>query len=118
MKQLSVITSSDLIDRTGVQINKDGTRNVFAVASFGEDSIELARVVESLGIRVGTSILLETVFEEIAVVVRYGGREVKGSLQLPGAVSELGTGLPDVEMEDLLQDSCQLAFLNAVPSTP
>jgi len=115
---LSVITSSNLINRTGVQINEDGTRNIFAVASFGEDSIELARVVEGFGIRIGTSILLETVLEEIAVVVRYGGREVKGSLQLPGAVSELGTGLPDVEMEDLLKDSRQLAFPVTVPSTP
>jgi hypothetical protein len=46
------------------------------------------------------------------------GGEVKGSLQLPGAVSELGTGLPDVEMENLLKDiplarlACCLFYLH------
>jgi hypothetical protein len=67
VEQLSVITSADLIDGTGVQVDEDRSGDVFARTGFGEDGIELAAVVESLGIRVGTAILLEAVLEEVAV---------------------------------------------------
>jgi len=65
VKELSVITSADLIDWGRVQINEDGTWNVFAAACFGEDSIELAGVVECLCGWIWTTILLETVLKEV-----------------------------------------------------
>jgi hypothetical protein len=66
VEQLSVITSADLIDRAGVQIDKDRSWHVFARSSFGEYGIELTTVVKSLCIRIGTAVLLETVLEEVA----------------------------------------------------
>lgn len=66
VKQLSVITSSDLINGGGVEIDEDRTRDVFAATSFREDGIELAAIMKSLRIRVGTSILLEAVLEKVA----------------------------------------------------
>ena len=42
MEQRAIITGTDLINRTGVQINKDGAGDVFAVAGLGEDGVELA----------------------------------------------------------------------------
>lgn len=67
VEELSVITGADLIDRAGVQVDEDGSGHVFARAGLSEDGIELAAVVESLGIRIGTTILLEAVLEEVAV---------------------------------------------------
>ena len=67
VEELSVITSADLINWAGVQIDEDGTGDVFARTGFGEDGIKLAAVVEGLRVRVRTAILLETVLEEVAV---------------------------------------------------
>jgi hypothetical protein len=69
VEKLAVITSADLIDRGRVQINKDGTGDIFAAACFSEDGVEFARVVERFGIWVWATILLEAVFEKVAVDV-------------------------------------------------
>lgn len=66
VEQLAVITSSDLIDGRGVKVDKDGSRNIFATSSLREDGIQLAGVVEGLGIRIGTTILLQAMFEEVS----------------------------------------------------
>jgi hypothetical protein len=65
VEQLSVVTGTDLIDRAGVQVDKDRSGNVFAGAGLGEDGIELTAVVERLGIGIGTAVLLEAVLEEV-----------------------------------------------------
>jgi hypothetical protein len=65
MEELAVVTCANLVDGRGVEINEDGTRDIFAAASLCEDSIELARVVESLSIGVGATVLLETVLEQV-----------------------------------------------------
>lgn len=67
VEELSVVTGADLIDRAGVQVDKDGSGDIFAGTGLGEDRIELAAVVEGLGIRIGTAILLKTVLEEVPV---------------------------------------------------
>lgn len=66
MKQAAIITRANLINRTRIQIDKDGTRNIFAAARLGEDGVELARVVECRCFGVGATVLLEAVLEEVA----------------------------------------------------
>jgi hypothetical protein len=108
VEELSVVTSADLIDRAGVQVDEDGSGDVFARAGLREDGVELAAVVEGLGIRVGTAILLETVLEEVAADGRLESRiyniwtDTKDDVQLPCTVPELGSGLADMEVKDLL----------------
>ena len=65
MEQLAVVTSANLVDGRGVEIDEDRARDIFAAASLSEYGIELAGVVECLGVRVGTTILLETVLEQV-----------------------------------------------------
>lgn len=65
VEQLSVVTGTDLIDRAGVQVDKDRSGNVFAGAGLSEDGIELTAIVECLGIGIGTTVLLEAVLKEV-----------------------------------------------------
>jgi len=65
MEELAVITSADLVDWGGVEIDKDGARDVFAAASLSEDGIELSGVVEGLCVGVRTTILLEAMLEQV-----------------------------------------------------
>jgi hypothetical protein len=67
MKQRAIITRTDLINRTRVQVNKDGAGHVFAAACLREDGVELAGVVQGCCFGVGTTVLLEAVLEEIPV---------------------------------------------------
>jgi hypothetical protein len=65
MEQLAVITRANLVDGRRVEVDEDGARDVFAAARLSEHGIELAGVVESLRVRVGTTILLEAVLEQV-----------------------------------------------------
>ena len=67
VEKLAVITSADLINRGRIQIDEDGTGDIFAAACFSEDGVEFARVVEGFGIWVWATVLLEAVFEKVAV---------------------------------------------------
>lgn len=84
VEQLSVVTSTDLIDRAGVQVDKDRSGHVFAGAGLGEDGIELTAIMQRLGIGIGTAVLLEAVLEEVPVdlfMIRSGearGRDQAG----------------------------------------
>ncbi len=66
MEQLPVISCADLVDRAGIKINEDGSRDIFSTSSLSEHGVELAGVVKSLRVGIGATILLETVLEEIA----------------------------------------------------
>ena len=104
MEQLAVLARANLVDGGRVEIDEDGTRDVFSASSLSEDSVELTRVVESLGVRVRTTILFETVFEQVPAITSTSkllcGCEFE-HLQLPSAVSELRTGLADMEVKNL-----------------
>jgi hypothetical protein len=65
MEELAVITGANLVDWRGVEINKDGTRDIFAAASLREDSIELTGVVEGRRVRIRATVLLQAMFEEV-----------------------------------------------------
>lgn len=66
VEELTIVTSSDFIDGGRVQIDKNGTGDVFAAASFSEDGVEFARVVESLCVRIWATVLQQTVFKEVS----------------------------------------------------
>lgn len=121
VEQLAVGTSADLVNGLsllapsilvaesaayrGVQVDEDGARNVFAIASLREEGLERAALVELLRIGVRTTISLEAVLkkvpEEASLATELMGRVGSRYVQLPGAVTELGTGLADVEVADL-----------------
>lgn len=66
MEKLSVITGTNLIDGTGIQVYEDRAGNVFAAAGLCEDGIELAALVEVFGCGVRATIFAEAVLEEVA----------------------------------------------------
>jgi len=66
VEKLSVITSANLIDWGGVEINEDRTRDVFSRPSLREDGVELSAIVKVLRIRVGATIFRKTVLEKVA----------------------------------------------------
>lgn len=121
VEQLAIGTSADLVDGLsslasevciadsatyrGVQVDEDGARNVFAAASLREEGLERAALVELLRIGVRTTVSLEAVLKEVPGEARLAiglrGRVESRYIQLPGAVTELGTGLADVEVADL-----------------
>jgi hypothetical protein len=49
----------------GVQVDEDGTRNVFAAASLREEGLERAALVELLRIGVRTTVSLEAVLKKV-----------------------------------------------------
>jgi len=86
VEQLAVGASADLVDRRGIQVDKDGAGHVFAAAGLGEEGLERAGVGEVLRIGVRTTICLETVLKQV---------------QLPGTVTQLGSRLTYVQVTDL-----------------
>lgn len=89
----------------GIQINEDGTGNVFTAASLGEEGLERAPLSEilSIGVRtaVGLQAMLEQVSEDIGSIEILGMGKMYGNVQLPGAITELRAGLADVKVADL-----------------
>jgi hypothetical protein len=128
VEQLTVASSSDLVNGLRqsvynpanrvsatyrrVQVDEDGSGNVFATAGLGEEGLKRATLVEVLGLGVGAAIGQQAVLEKVPgeVMSALGLRNRVGSrcVQLPGAVTELGTGLADVKVADL--SSFALAF--------
>merc|ERR1711881_809319 len=94
--ELSVGTSSHLIDYGGLQIDKDGARDVLAGTSLGEKGVE--RVVSaSDGLVAGhLSIWLDAVLEAV---------------ELPTGVTDLDTGLSDVDGDTLSHGSVLCGWL-------
>jgi len=82
VKQLAVGTSADFVDDSGLQVDKDGTGNVLTSTSLREESVE--RVVTSTDglVRRHLTIGLDTVFKTV---------------ELPAGVTDLDTGLTDVD---------------------
>jgi len=84
VEELTVGTGSDLIDNGGLQIDEDGTGNVLSGTSFGEKGVE--SVIATTDGLVGRHlpIRLDTVFQ---------------TEQLPACVTDLDTGLTDVDAD-------------------
>jgi len=86
MEQLSVCASSDLINDSGLQINKQGPGYVFSRSSLREEGVE--RVVSPTNslVRRHLTVRLDTVLETV---------------QLPASITHLCTGLADMDADAL-----------------
>jgi hypothetical protein len=84
VKQLTVGSSTDLIDDGRLQIDEDGTWDVFASASLTEEGVE--RVISSSDGLVAwhLTVRLDTVLQAV---------------QLPAGIAHLDSGLPDVDTD-------------------
>lgn len=64
MEKLSVWTGSDFVDRGWIEIDENGTGDMFVVAGLGEEGLEGTRVT-NVGIGVRTTVRLQAVLEEV-----------------------------------------------------
>jgi len=85
VEQLTVGSGSDFIDHGGFEIEEDAAGHVLAGTSFGEESVE--SIITSTDSLIGRhlSIGLNAVFE---------------AEELPAGVTDLDTGLTDVDGND------------------
>jgi hypothetical protein len=65
MKELSVFSGSDLVDRGGVEVHENGSGDVFVVAGLVEEGLKGSRITD-IGIWVGAAIGLQAMLEEIS----------------------------------------------------
>jgi hypothetical protein len=65
VEQLAVGAGSDFVDWRRVQVDEDGTGDVFAAASLGEEGLVGTALTKLLRIGVGTTIGEQTVLEEV-----------------------------------------------------
>lgn len=66
VEELTVVTSSDFIDRRRIKIDEQRSRNVLAAARLSKKSLERALVADILSIGVGATIGAEAVLQEVA----------------------------------------------------
>lgn len=106
----AVAARADLIDGRRVKVDEEGSGHVFASAGLAEEGLVCTRVTDIRGIWVGTAIVAKAVLKEVS------GRNKSAkaascvasttcwwavNLQLPGTVTQLGTGLTQVEVKNL-----------------
>jgi hypothetical protein len=82
VEELSVGTSSDFIDDGGFEIKEDGSGDVLAGTSFGEEGVESIITTTDSLVRGHLTIRLDTVFK---------------TEEFPTSVTDLDTGLTDVD---------------------
>ena len=82
MEQLAVGASADLVDHAGLKINEDGTRDVLACTSLGEEGVE--GVIATTDGLVGGHLTV-------------GLDSVLKAVELPAAVAALHTGLTKMD---------------------
>jgi hypothetical protein len=86
VEQVTVFASSDLIDRRGVEIDEQRSRNILSAVGLGKEGLERTRVTNIGSVGVRSTVGAETVLEKV---------------ELPSRVTELGTGLTQVEVKNL-----------------
>ena len=105
MEKLAVLSCADFIDRRGIEVCKDATRNIFAAAGLVEEDIHGTRITDVLGIRIRLAIrpqsMLEQVPEQTWSALRRVSSSWKGLVQLPSAGTQLRAGLSEMDMTDL-----------------
>jgi len=89
VEELAVCASADLVNDGGLQIEEDGTRDVLSGTSFGEKGVEGIISAANGLVRGHLTIGLNTMLE---------------AEELPARISDLDTGLTDVETEALAHD--------------
>ena len=95
VEQLTVGSGSDFIDHGRFEIDEDGTRNVLSGSGFGEEGVE--GIITSTDGLVGRhlTIRLDTVFQ---------------TEQLPTCVTDLETGLTDVDAKSFTHFVCRFVL--------
>lgn len=68
VEKRAIGTSADLVDRRGVQINEERSRNMLAAAGLVEESLEGTRVTDILEAGVRTTIGAEAVLEKVTMI--------------------------------------------------
>lgn len=63
--ELAIGSSTDLVDRGGIQIDEDGAWHVFAASSLGKEGLVRATLGNILGIRVGAAVSLQAVLQQV-----------------------------------------------------
>jgi len=89
VEELSVGAGSDLIDDSGLEIEEDAAGNVLASASLGEEGVEGIITTTNGLVRGHLAIRLNTVLK---------------AEELPAGVTDLDTGLTDVNRDNLTHD--------------
>ena len=85
MEELAVRAGADLVDHGGLEIEEDGTGDVLASTSLGEEGVESIITATNGLVRGHLTIGLNTVLE---------------AEELPAGVTNLDTGLTDVDRND------------------
>lgn len=85
MEELSVVAGTDLINGGRVEIDEERPGDVFAVAGLGEEGVE-GTTLSNGGIGIRAAIRSEAVLKEV---------------QFPSTVTQLGTSLTQMKMENL-----------------
>jgi hypothetical protein len=85
VEKAAIGTSADLIDDVWLEITVDGTWDIFALASLGEEGAESLIRIGGLALLSQVSIRLDTVLEAV---------------KLPARVGNLATGLADVDADN------------------
>ena len=70
VEKLTVGAGTDLVDRRRVEINEEGTRDIFAVAGLGEEGVVRTTLASDGRVGVLATILSKTVLKEVAREVR------------------------------------------------
>ncbi len=91
-----------------VEVDKDGSGDIFAIASLGEESFEGASIAYVFCVCIGTTVGLKTMFEEVSgrgeageLDAEANGGEEHFNIQFPSSVPKLGASLANVKVADL-----------------
>ena len=91
MEELSVGSGSDLIDNGWLEIEEDGSWDVFTGTSLGEEGVESIVTTTDRFIRWHLTVRLDTVLE---------------AEELPAGVTDLDTALTNVNRNDFSHSVC------------
>ena len=95
VEELSVGTGTDLIDNGGLEIEEDAAGDVLASTSLGEEGVESIITTTDGLVRRHLTVGLDTVLK---------------AEELPAGVTNLDTGLTDVDRNDLTHDVVKISF--------
>jgi len=94
MEELAVGSHADLINDSGLEINKDSPGNVLAAASFGEEGVEGIVMSSNSLVRWHLSIRLDSVLKTV---------------ELPASIANLATSLADMDGDALAHFSTEFS---------
>lgn len=90
MEQLAVGSGADFIDHSGLQVQEDGTGDVLASTSLGEEGVEGIVSVSDGLVGGHLAIRLDAMLKAV---------------KLPACISDLGTGLSNVDGDNCIISS-------------